>query len=65
MAALADKGVIMVGRDKTIGKKKYGIGSRACRKCKSTHGVVRKYGLYYCRRCIREIAKNIGFKKYR
>lgn len=28
-------------------------------------GIVRKYGLMYCRRCFREVAPSIGFKKYR
>ncbi|RLJ03398.1 MAG: hypothetical protein DRP11_00775 [Candidatus Aenigmatarchaeota archaeon] len=26
--------------------------------------MIRKYGLYYCRQCFREIAEKIGFKKY-
>ncbi|HKZ45470.1 MAG TPA: 30S ribosomal protein S14, partial [archaeon] len=29
-----------------------------------TGGIIRKYGLYYCRQCMREVAKNVGFKKY-
>src|SRR4051794_33842151 len=33
------------------------------RNCKNTHGVIRKYGLMVCRRCFRENAANIGFKK--
>jgi ribosomal protein S14 len=54
----------MAGKDKIIQKKKHGIGTRACRRCNGTHGLIRKYGLYYCRRCFREIAKSVGFKKY-
>jgi hypothetical protein len=27
-------------------------------------GIIRKYGLYVSRRCFREVAKDIGFKKY-
>uniref|UniRef100_A0A183GLP6 40S ribosomal protein S29 n=1 Tax=Heligmosomoides polygyrus TaxID=6339 RepID=A0A183GLP6_HELPZ len=27
------------------------------------HGLIRKYGLHMCRRCFREYAKDIGFKK--
>lgn len=40
-------------------------GKRAhrCRRCGTTKGVIRKYGLYICRRCIREIYKELGFKK--
>lgn len=53
-----------MGRDKTA-KRKYGKGKRRCRRCGSAHGVIRKYGLDYCRRCMREVAKSIGFRKYR
>ncbi|MCS7105986.1 MAG: 30S ribosomal protein S14 [Candidatus Aenigmarchaeota archaeon] len=44
--------------------KKYGKATRPCKRCGKTKGVIRKYGLYYCRQCFREIAKKIGFKKY-
>lgn len=54
----------MVGKDKIVKKKKHGLGTRVCRRCNTTHGVIRKYGLYYCRRCFREIAKSVGFKKH-
>jgi ribosomal protein S14 len=27
-------------------------------------GVIRKYRLFYCRRCFREVATDIGFNKY-
>ncbi len=57
--------VEMVGKDKIVKKKKHGLGTRVCRRCNTTHGLIRKYDLYYCRRCFREIAKSIGFKKYR
>jgi hypothetical protein len=33
------------------------------RVCKNTHGLIRKYGLNICRRCFREYANDIGFKK--
>lgn len=44
--------------------KKYGKALKVCKRCGNVRGVIRKYGLYYCRRCFREIAKSIGFKKY-
>jgi small subunit ribosomal protein S14 len=44
--------------------KKFGKATHPCRRCGNYRGVIRKYGLLYCRRCIREIAKDIGFKKY-
>ena len=43
--------------------RKYGPGSRKCRICGNTHGLIRKYGINICRRCFREKAVEIGFKK--
>ncbi|NYZ74777.1 30S ribosomal protein S14 [Candidatus Micrarchaeota archaeon] len=39
-------------------------GNRRCRFCGTARGLIRKYGLYVCRRCFRERAEKIGFKKY-
>ncbi|MEX2689715.1 MAG: 30S ribosomal protein S14 [Candidatus Njordarchaeum guaymaensis] len=36
---------------------------RRCIRCGTTHGVIRKYGLYVCRRCIREVYDKLGFVK--
>jgi len=44
--------------------RKFGKGEIQCRRCKTHRGVIRKYGLYYCRKCMREIAKDLGFRKY-
>ena len=38
--------------------------NRKCRFCGGTRGLIRKYGLYVCRKCFRERAKDLGFKKY-
>lgn len=46
-------------------KRKFGKGSKKCMRCGSFKGIIRKYDLYYCRRCFREIAKDLGFKKLR
>jgi len=46
-------------------KRKFGKGARKCVRCGSMDGVIRKYNLYYCRRCFREVAKDLGFKKLR
>ncbi len=46
-------------------KRKFGRGSRICRRCGRHGAVIRKYRLGYCRQCMREIAKDLGFKKYR
>ncbi|MCD6398685.1 MAG: 30S ribosomal protein S14 [Candidatus Aenigmarchaeota archaeon] len=35
-----------------------------CQRCGRYGAVTKKYGLYYCRHCLREIAEKIGFKKY-
>ncbi|KAH0915313.1 hypothetical protein HID58_029759, partial [Brassica napus] len=43
--------------------KKYGPGSRTCRVCGNSHGLIRKYGLNCCRQCFRSNAKEIGFIK--
>ncbi|XP_076329780.1 small ribosomal subunit protein uS14-like [Tachypleus tridentatus] len=43
--------------------RKFGPGSRYCRVCSNTHGLIRKYGLSICRRCFRQYANDIGFKK--
>jgi len=44
---------------------KYGKGTKTCRRCKNHRGVIMSYGLNYCRRCFREVAPSVGFKKYR
>lgn len=45
-------------------KGKFGRGSRHCRRCGKRRGLIKKYNLFYCRNCIREVAEKIGFKKY-
>ena len=41
-----------------------GIANRKCRRCGTCRGHIRSYNLGFCRRCFRELAKVIGFKKY-
>lgn len=41
-----------------------GINNRKCRRCGTHHGYIGKYGLNLCRRCFREVAIRLGFKKY-
>jgi len=41
-----------------------GVAQRKCKRCGRVRGHIRKYGLGVCRQCFREIAKDIGFKKY-
>ena len=47
-----------VKKVRTIGR-----GTRACRRCKTTKGIIRRADLMICRRCMREIAKPLGFRK--
>jgi small subunit ribosomal protein S14 len=35
-----------------------------CGRCGRKRGLVRRYGLNFCRQCFREIASDLGFKKY-
>ena len=39
-------------------------GKRKCKFCGNVRGLIRKYGLYVCRKCFRERAVEIGFQKY-
>lgn len=41
-----------------------GKGIRKCRICGTARGLIRSHKLYICRRCFREVARDIGFKKY-
>jgi small subunit ribosomal protein S14 len=41
-----------------------GRGLRKCKICGSSRAVIRSYNEYICRRCFREVAKSIGFRKY-
>lgn len=45
-------------------KRSYGRGANECRRCSRKAGLVRKYGVYLCRQCFREIARQMGFEKY-
>jgi small subunit ribosomal protein S14 len=45
------------------GVKKFGRGANECRICGRKQGLVRKYGIYFCRQCFRENARKMGFKK--
>jgi small subunit ribosomal protein S14 len=35
-----------------------------CERCDRQRGIVRRYGMHLCRQCFREMAPEIGFKKY-
>jgi len=45
-------------------ERKFGKGVTKCRRCGTHVGVIRKYGLMICRRCINEVGPTIGFRIY-
>jgi len=45
-------------------EKKYGKGSRRCRRCGTHVAVIQAHDIFLCRRCFRELAPKLGFKKY-
>ena len=45
-------------------ERKFGKSTKHCRFCGTMRGYIGKYGINACRRCFREMAKPIGFKKY-
>ena len=45
-------------------ERKIGIAVRKCERCGRFGAHIKSYGLNLCRQCFREIAEDIGFKKY-
>ena len=43
--------------------RKYGMGLIRCSICGGRRAVIKKYGLNVCRRCFREKAADLGFRK--
>ena len=41
-----------------------GKGIRKCRICGAARALIRSHNLYICRRCFRESAQGLGFKKF-
>ena len=44
--------------------RKFGISVKKCVNCGRFGAHINSYGLHLCRQCFRQIAKDIGFKKY-
>jgi len=44
--------------------RKIGVTVRKCERCGRYGAHIKSYGLNLCRQCFREIAVEIGFKKY-
>ena len=45
-------------------ERKFGISSKKCQRCGRFGAHLSQYNLNLCRQCFREIAEEIGFKKY-
>jgi len=45
-------------------ERKTGIAKKKCERCGRFGAHIGSYGLNLCRQCFREIAEEIGFKKY-
>jgi small subunit ribosomal protein S14 len=39
-------------------------GNVECRRCERKQGLVGKYDINLCRQCFREVARDMGFRKY-
>jgi len=44
--------------------RKMGIAAKKCERCGRFGGYIKQYNINLCRHCFREIAEEIGFKKY-
>ncbi|AAK41005.1 SSU ribosomal protein S14AB (rps14AB) [Saccharolobus solfataricus P2] len=53
-----------MGKYKPPAERKYGKGVQSCQRCGSKDSVIQKYGIYLCRQCFREVAYELGFRKY-
>ena len=45
-------------------KRSCGVSLKRCIRCCRIRGHISSYGLNLCRQCFREIATDLGFKKY-
>ena len=45
-------------------ERKFGIAAKKCERCGRFGAHLSQYNLNLCRQCFREIAEEIGFKKY-
>jgi len=45
-------------------ERKFGMTVHRCVRCGRIGAHVGSYGLHFCRQCFREIAPELGFKKY-
>jgi len=46
------------------GERKFGIAAKKCENCGRFGAHLSQYNLNLCRQCFRELAENLGFKKF-
>lgn len=44
--------------------RKFGVAARKCEKCGRFGAHISSYGIHLCRHCFRELAVELGFKKF-
>ncbi|MGC9310052.1 MAG: 30S ribosomal protein S14 [Candidatus Nanoarchaeia archaeon] len=44
--------------------RKFGINTRKCENCGRVGAHLNQYNIHLCRQCFRELAEQLGFKKY-
>jgi small subunit ribosomal protein S14 len=45
-------------------ERKFGIAAKRCENCGRFGALVNQYGINLCRHCFRQMAEELGFKKY-
>ncbi|MEM4330610.1 MAG: 30S ribosomal protein S14 [Candidatus Pacearchaeota archaeon] len=44
--------------------RKFGVAAKKCENCGRFGAHIGQYGIHLCRQCFRELAEEMGFKKY-
>lgn len=53
-----------MGKVRPPKERKFGRGTFRCQRCGTREAIIRRYGLMLCRRCFREVAEELGFRRY-
>lgn len=57
--------ILMDTEVKTVKTKKARDNRKTiCKICENSRALIRKYNLYLCRRCFKDNAEKLGFRKY-
>jgi len=57
-------GLVIVFNKNKPKERKTGITAKKCERCGRFGAHIKSYGINLCRHCFREVAEEIGFKKY-